>query len=143
MLRINKEQKMAVLTNELEQMVDNEIQILVYFGCRRKFRETRKSGQSKLPSEMLRSSYDNVLSWKEHCFLCEKAVDLKHSEKSNITNVRAIPILQNMKAIANEREDKWHDLVLGRLKCCNDLVVVEHEDQRIVCRILTIQKQVG
>ena len=62
MLRINKEQKMAVLTNELEQMVDNEIQILVYFGCRRKFRETRKSGQSKLPSEMLRSSYDNVLN---------------------------------------------------------------------------------
>ena len=53
---------MAVLTNELEQMVDNGIQILVYFGCRRKFRETRKSGQSKLPSEMLRSSYDNVLS---------------------------------------------------------------------------------
>lgn len=66
---------------------------------------------------------------KSIVFLCEKTVDLKHSEKSSITNVRTIPILQNMKAIENEREYKWHDLVLERLKCCNDRVAVEHEDQ--------------
>lgn len=124
LLRISRERNMPELTNELEQMVENGCQILVHFDCRRKFTDTRKKGQSKLLSKKLRSSYD-VFNWKEHCFLCEKVVDLRHSEKRSIFNVRTLPLRDNLIACAKEREDGWGDLVLGRLESCNDLVAEE------------------
>ena len=105
-------------------MVENWIPILVHFYCR-EFMDTRKSNQFKLPFKELRSSYDNVSNWKEHFLLCAKAVDLKHSETSNVINVRTIPILENIIAVANKRQDKWGGSVLGRLESCTDLVVVE------------------
>ena len=125
MLRSSKEQDTIVLTNKLEQMIENRIQLLVDFDSQIKFTDTRKRSQSKLPSKKLRSFYDNVFNWKKHCFLCENAVDLKYSKNSNVINVRAIPILENMKAIANERQDKWGDSLLGRLESCNYLVAKE------------------
>ena len=47
---------MTVLTKELEPIVvEIEIQILVHFDSRKIFSDTRKNGQSKLPSKKLRS----------------------------------------------------------------------------------------
>ena len=34
-------------------------------------------------------------------------------------------MLENMIPIANERQDKWGDSVLGRFENCHDLVAVE------------------
>ena len=96
-------------------MVENGCKILVHFDCRRKFTDTRKKGQSRLPSKKLRSSYDNVFNWKEHCFLCEKTVDVHHSEKNSIVNVRTLPLRDNLIACAKERDDGWGNLVLGTL----------------------------
>lgn len=49
----------------------------------------------------------------------------RNTQTSNVINVRTIPILENIITVANKRQDKWGDSVLGRLESCTDLVVVE------------------
>ena len=125
MLRICIEHDMQDLANDLKEKFINGCPILVHFDCRRKFTDTRKKSQSKIPPKRLRSSMDNTFNWKEHCFLCNTKVDIRHTEKGSIVKVMTLPLRVTLITCAEERGDEWGDAVRGRLENCNDLVAEE------------------
>ena len=92
---------------------------------REKLQTPEKKSQSNQPSKKLRSSFDNAFNWKQHCFICAKPADTRHTNKSNIIKVMTLPLRDNLVVCANERNGDWAKSVLGRLESCNDLVAEE------------------
>ena len=125
LLRISHKRSMLELTNDLINRKESGQQILVHFDSRRKFTDTRKKSRSNQPSKKLRSSFDNAFNWKQHCFICAKPADTRHTNKSNIIKVMTLPLRDNLVVCANERNGDWAKSVLGRLESCNDLVAEE------------------
>ena len=117
---ISRERSMLELTNDLINRKDSGQQILVHFDCRRKFTDTTKKSQSNQPSKKLWSSFDNAFNWKQHCFICAKPADTRHTNKSNIIKVMTLPLRDNLVVCAKERSDDWGKSVLGRLESCNE-----------------------
>ena len=105
LLRISRERSMLELTNDLINRKDSGQQILVHFDCRRKFTDTTKKSQSNQPSKKLWSSFDNAFNWKQHCFICAKPADTRHTNKSNIIKVMTLPLRDNLVVCAKERSD--------------------------------------
>ena len=103
LLRISRERSMLELTNDLIHRKDSGQQILVQFDCRKKFTDTRKKSQSNQPSKNLRSSVDNAFNWKQHCLICAKAVDTRHTNKFNIIKVMNLPLRDNLVVCAKEK----------------------------------------
>ena len=68
-----------------------------------KFTDTRKKSQSNQPSKNLRSSVDNAFNWKQHCLICAKAVDTRHTNKFNIIKVMNLPLRDNLVVCAKEK----------------------------------------
>ena len=124
LLRISRDRSMLKLTNDLINRKDSGQQILVHFDCR-KFTDTTKKSQSNQPSKKLRSSFDNAFNWKQHCFICAKPADTRHTNKSNIIKVMILPLRDTLVVCAKERNDDRGESVLGRLERCNDLVAEE------------------
>ena len=87
--------------------------------------QTPKKNQSKQPAKKLRSSFDNAFHWKDHCFICAKPADTRHTNKSNIIKVMTLPLHDNLVVCAKERNNDWGKPVLGRLESSNDLVAEE------------------
>ena len=88
---------------------------------REKLQTPEKKSQSNQPSKKLRSSFDNAFNWKQHCFICAKPADTRHTNKSNIMKVLALPLHDNLVDCAHERNDDCEKYVLGRLESCNEL----------------------
>ena len=93
--------------------------------AREKLQTPEKKSQSNQPSKKLRSSFDNAFNWKQHCFIGAKPADTRHTNKSNIMKVLALPLRDNLVDCAQERNDDCGKSVLGRLESCDELAAEE------------------
>ena len=61
---------------------------------------------------------DNIFNWKEHCFVCGKQADLRHTERTSFVKVMTLPLRDNLMVCAKERDDERGKAMLGWLESC-------------------------
>ena len=107
--------------------------LIVHHDCRLKY---LKSSEWTINNETvadqhskLRSS-TNKFNFKEHCFYCgEELVNKKvqHNKRKRVVKCEFKDYIHSVRARANDRNDKYGDVVLTRLQNISDLISVDAE----------------